>query len=149
MKAGDKSFKVWIDGYDQVPHLTGQTQTSARPEFVYFDDDGELVAFRDRRFKYTFAKQEATGMAIWRNPMTKLRAPILIDLNADPYEYAPDGSANYETWVMERAFLVLPASQKVAAYLASYKAFPPRQRPASFSIDQVVEKLESSLKPSR
>ena len=149
VKAGDKTFKVWIDGYNQVPYLTGQTRIGARPDFVYFDDDGELVAYRDRRFKFTFARQDATGMEVWRQPMTKLRAPIVIDLNADPYEYAPDGSANYERWMMERAFMVLPAVQKVSTYLASYKAFPPRQRPASFSVDQVVEKLQSSLKTSR
>ncbi len=75
-----------------------------------------------------------------------MRAPVMIDLKADPYEYSWDASAYWEKWMMDRAFLVLPAVAKVSAYLASYKEFPPRQRPASFSIDQVIEKLEAATK---
>jgi arylsulfatase len=64
----------------------------------------------------------------------------------DPFEYAWDASAYYEKWVMEHAFLALPAVAKVAAYMATYKDFPPRQRAASFSIDQVMEKVNASLR---
>jgi arylsulfatase len=145
--AGPKTFKVHLNGYNQVPVLKGEVKESPRREFVYFDDDGHLVAYRDTRFKYTFDVQFAKGMEIWRNPLTTLRAPILADLLADPFEYAVDGSpVFYEKWLMDRAFLILPAVQKVAQYLASYKEFPPRQRPASFSIDQVIEALEQSMK---
>ncbi len=143
---GAKTFKVHLDGYNQVPLLKGQVQESPRKEFVYFDDDGELVAYRDERFKYNFTVQYAKGMAIWRDPLVKLRAPLIIDLKADPFEYAVDGSAFYDKWEMDRAFLLLPAVEKVAQYLGTYREFPPRQRPASFSIDQVVEKLNASLK---
>ena len=146
VKTTTKTFRVWLDGYNQVPYLTGQTNKSARPEFIYFDDDGNLVAYRDERFKFVFAEQMATGMEIWRNPMTQLRGPLVIDLKSDPYEYAPGGSIAYEKWMIDRAFLILPAVTKVSKYLQSYKQFPPRQRPASFSIDQVVEKLESTTK---
>jgi arylsulfatase len=143
--AGSKTFKVHLDGYNQLPVLTGETTASPRKEFVYFDDDGHLVAYRDARFKYTFDVQFAKGMEIWRNPLTTLRAPFTIDLMTDPFEYAVDGApVFYEKWMVDRAFLILPAVQKVAQYLASYKEFPPRQRPASFSIDQVIEALEKS-----
>ena len=144
--AGSKKFRVWLDGYNQLPYLTGKSPTSARKEFVYFDDDGNLVAYRDERFKYIFAAQYAKGMEIWRNPMMQLRGPITIDLFADPYEYAVDGSIGYEQWLIDRAFVILPAVKKVGLYLQSYKEFPPRQRPASFSIDQVIEKLEAATK---
>ncbi len=127
----------------------GVATQSPRAEFVYFDDDGNLVAYRDERFKYSFAIQYAKGMNIWRDPMTTLRAPTLVDLKADPFEYAVDGSIQYEKWMIDRAFLILPAVAKVARYLASYKEFPPRQRPASFSIDQVVDKLNASIKSAR
>lgn len=140
-----KNFKVHLDGYNQVPYLKGETP-SVRHEFVYFDDDGHLVAYRDERFKYTFSIQMAKGMNIWRYPLTDLRAPLIIDLMTDPYEYSIDGSVGYEKWMMDRAFLALPAVEKVAVYLATYKQFPPRQRPASFSIDQVIDKLNTSLK---
>lgn len=146
VQANGKTFKVWIDGYNQLSYLTGESKKSARGEFIYFDDDGNLVAYRDDRFKYTFAIQYAKGMEIWRNPMMQLRGPITIDLKSDPYEYAVDGSIGYEKWLMDRAFVILPAVSKVGAYLQSYKDFPPRQRPASFSIDQVIDKLESSTK---
>mgnify|MGYP003574979559 FL=1 len=149
VQAGNKTFKVHLDGYNQLPVLKGETTESPRKEFVYFDDDGNLVAYRDERFKYSFAVQYAKGMEIWRNPMTTLRGPTIVDLKVDPFEYAVDGSTQYEKWMMDRAFLILPAVQKVGRYLASYKEFPPRQRPASFSIDQVVEKLNASIKSSR
>ncbi|RFM27317.1 arylsulfatase [Deminuibacter soli] len=140
---GGKSFKVHLDGYNQVPYLKGET-TTKRHEFVYFDDDGNLVAYRDDRFKYTFNRQDAKGMEVWRVPMVKLRAPIMVDLLADPYENAPDGSVGWEMWAMQHAFMILPAVEKVARYLGTYKQFPPRQAPASFSIDQVIEKLPKS-----
>lgn len=143
---GDKKFKVHIDGYNQVPYLTGKTNKSARSEYVYFSDDGELLAYRDERFKVHFTIQQATGMDVWRMPLTPLRAPIMIDLKSDPYEYSWDASANWEAWVMKRTYLILPTVAKVGAYLQTYKEFPPRQHPASFSIDQVIEKLESSTK---
>jgi arylsulfatase A-like enzyme len=137
---GSKSFKVHLDGYNQVPYLSGKSGT-ARHEFVYFDDDGELVAYRDERFKYIFDRQDAHGMEIWRYPMTKLRAPMFIDLMSDPYEYAPQNAAAWEDWAVKHAFLILPAVEKVAAYLHTYQAFPPRQSPASFNIDEVMKTL--------
>jgi arylsulfatase len=140
VKEGSKSFKVHLDGYNQIPYLSGKSGT-ARHEFVYFDDDGNLVAYRDDRFKYVFSRQDAHGMEIWRYPMTKLRAPMLIDLLSDPYEYAPANAAVWEDWFAKHAFLILPAVEKVAKYLATYKDFPPRQAPATFSIDQVIKSL--------
>ena len=85
-------------------------------------------------------------MEVWRQPLTSLRAPIMIDLLADPFENAFDNAPGWEKWVIDRAFLMLPAVEKVAIYMSSYKDFPPRQRPASFSIDQVMEKVNASLK---
>ena len=145
-QAGNKTFKVHLDGYNQLPVLKGETTKSPRKEFVYFSDDGDLMAYRDERFKYNFNVQFAKGMDVWRMPTTAVRAPIMTDLMTDPFENAFDGSAYYERWLMEHAFLVLPAVSKVAAYLATYKDFPPRQRPASFSIDQVMEKVNAAIK---
>jgi arylsulfatase len=145
-QAGPRRFKVHLDGYDQLPVLKGETTESPRKEYFYFSDDGELMAFRDERFKYTFLAQFATGMNVWKMPATPLRVPIITDMMTDPFEYAWDASAYYEKWVMEHAFLALPAVAKVAAYMATYKDFPPRQRAASFSIDQVMEKVNASLR---
>lgn len=146
VSADGKTFKVHIDGYNQLPYLTGQSSKSARNEYFYFSDDGDLLAYRDERFKYHFTVQLTTGMQVWRMPLTTLRAPIIIDLKSDPYEYSWDASAYWEKWIMERSYLALPAVEKVGAYLQTYRDFPPRQRPASFSVDQIIEKLEAGNK---
>jgi arylsulfatase A-like enzyme len=143
---GTKQFKVHIDGYNQLDYLTGKSATGARKEYAYFSDDGDLLAYRDERYKFHFAVQLSTGMNVWRMPLTPMRAPLIIDLKADPYENAWDASVGWEDWMMKRAYLALPAVAKVSAYLSTYKEFPPRQRPASFSIDQVIEKLEAGTK---
>jgi len=143
---GDKQFKVHIDGYNQLDYLTGKTTKSARPEYVYFSDDGDLLAYRDERFKYHFTVQLEIGMKVWRMPLTPLRAPVMIDLQSDPYENSWDGSAYWERWAMEHTFLILPGVAKVGQYLATYREFPPRQHPASFSVDQLIEQLEAGTK---
>ncbi|MGC3944991.1 MAG: arylsulfatase [Chryseolinea sp.] len=122
--AGNKTFKVHLDGYNQLDYLTGKTNKSARPEYFYFSDDGDLLAYRDDRFKYHFEVQLSTGMKVWRYPLTPLRAPVMIDLKSDPYEYSWDNSAYWEKWAMERAYLILPAVAKVSVYLQSYTGFP-------------------------
>lgn len=144
--AGNKTFKVHLDGYNQLDYLTGKTTKGARSEYFYFSDDGDLLAYRDDRYKFHFSIQQATGMDVWRMPMTTLRTPLIIDLKSDPFEYSWDGSAYWEEWVMKHAYLLLPAVAKVGAYLGTYREFPPRQKPASFSIDQVINKLESTTK---
>jgi arylsulfatase len=146
VKAGDKTFKVHLDGYNQLDYLTGKSEKGARHEFFYFSDDGDLMAFRDDRFKFTYARQDSIGVTVWMNPLTKLRVPLICDLKSDPYEYSVDASAYYHGWLMNHAFLVVPSVQVVAAYLKTYKDFPPRQRPATFSIDQVIEQLEAGMK---
>jgi len=146
VKLGDKTFKVHLDGYNQLDYLTGKTDKGARHEFFYFSDDGDLMAMRDDRFKYVFMEQRAIGVDVWIEPMTVLRTLQFIDLKSDPYEYSIDASAYYKGWMMDHAYMILPAVAKVSAYLSTYKDFPPRQKPASFSIDQVVEKLEATTK---
>ncbi|VTR91249.1 arylsulfatase : Arylsulfatase OS=Flavobacterium hydatis GN=IW20_13330 PE=4 SV=1: Sulfatase [Gemmata massiliana] len=146
VQAGDKKFKVHLDGYNQLDYLTGKTDKGARHEFFYFSDDGALVAYRDDRFKYTYQTQNAKGVEVWVQPFTVLRTPQVIDLKSDPYEYSIDASAYYHGWLIDHAYLLLPSVEKVSTYLKTYKDFPPRQRPASFSIDQVIEKLEAGTK---
>ena len=119
VQAGEKHFKVHLDGYNHLPYLTGQSPTSARHEYVYFSDDGDLLAYRDDRYKYHYEVQLATGMAVWRMPLTSVRAPIMIDLKSDPYEYSWDASAYWEKFAIEHAFLLLPAVEKVANYLST------------------------------
>ncbi|BDL37516.1 arylsulfatase [Methylorubrum sp. GM97] len=146
-QAGTKTFKVHLDGYNQLPHLTGQQPGSARNEFIYFDDDGDLVAMRYGNWKIVFEEQRAPGtMRIWAEPFTKLRVPKVFNMRSDPYERADITSNTYYDWFMsDAAGVFLSAPQAAAKFLATFKEYPPSQRPASFSIDQIVEKMERSF----
>jgi arylsulfatase A-like enzyme len=146
-QAGGKTFKVHLDGYNQLPYLTGQQERGARKEFIYFNDDGDLVAVRYENWKIVFEEQRAPGtMRIWAEPFTKLRVPKLFDLRSDPYERADVTSNTYYDWFMSDGaapFLAAPAV--VGPFLATFKEYPPSQRPSSFSIDQLVEKMQKNL----
>ena len=144
--AGDKNFKVHLDGYNQLDYLSGKSPKGFRDEFFYFSDDGDLLAVRYQRVKADFMIQEATGIDVWRHPFTTLRAPIFFDLEIDPFERGQEGM-NYNDWWYRRAFLAIPLQLIVGKTLMTFKEFPPRQRPASFTIDQAVEALKKSSAP--
>ncbi|WP_404369827.1 arylsulfatase [Corallococcus coralloides] len=144
--AGDKHFKVHLDGYDQTALLSGQSPESRREEFFYFGDDGELVAMRYRRFKLVFEEQTARGIEVWAHPFSSRRVPLIVDLRADPLERSMD-SVGYSAWMLDRAFVLVPAQALVGRFLATFQEFPSRQHPASFSIDQVMAKMENGAAP--
>jgi len=139
--AGSKSFKVHLDGYDIAPYFRGEAKEDPRKEFLYWNDDGKLVALRYARWKLVFSEQRGHGFDVWQEPFVDLRLPALYDLRSDPFERASHESIGYPMWRVERAYLLVPAQAFVANWLASFKAFPPRQKPASFSLDQVMQKL--------
>jgi arylsulfatase A-like enzyme len=146
-QAGDKTFKVHLDGYNLLPALKGDTQDWPRKEMLYWSDDGDLMALRYTRWKVIFQEQRAEGFKVWSDPFVKLRFPMLVDLRSDPFEKAPQGAINYNDWAAHRMFVLVPAQAYVAKWLSSFQEFPPRQKPASFSIDEVMKKLEAG--PSR
>jgi arylsulfatase len=145
--AGGKTFRVHLDGYNQLPYLTGQQPNSARKEFIYFNDDGDLVALRYGNWKVVFEEQRATGtLRVWAEPFTKLRMPKLFNLRSDPYERADITSNTYYDWLIsDGAGVFIAAPPVVGAFLATFKEYPPSQRPSSFSIDQLVEKMQRSF----
>jgi arylsulfatase A-like enzyme len=144
--AGAKTFKNHLDGYNILPYLTGQLDKSPRREFFYFNDDGDLVGMRYENWKIVFEEQRVPGtMQIWAEPFTKLRTPKLFDLHADPYERADITSNTYWDWFVSQAYVVLIAQTEVAKFLATFKDYPPAQRPASFTIDQIMESFEKSI----
>jgi arylsulfatase A-like enzyme len=146
-QAGGKTFKVHLDGYNQLPYLTGQQDKGARKEFIYFNDDGDLVAMRYENWKVVFEEQRATGtLRIWAEPFTPLRVPKLFNLRSDPYERADITSNTYYDWLMsDGAGVFIAAPAVVGQFLDSFKDFPPSQRPSSFSIDQIVDKMRRSF----
>ena len=137
-----RDYKVHLDGYNFLPYLTGKDEHGPRREIFYFSDDGDLTALRYNDWKAIFMEQraEATFQA-WREPFIPLRAPLIINLRRDPYERGMVTSNTYDDWWLDRPFLLLPAQDYVAEFLMTFKEFPPRQKAASFSLDQVMEKL--------
>lgn len=131
-KANGKSYKVHLDGYNQLPYFTGQTQESARKEFVYWSDDGDLLAVRYNQFKMHFAIQEhESGLDVWKYPFTKLRVPLIFDLSIDPFERGDTGMG-YDRWMYERSYLLGPAIEKVNQIMSTFDDFPPRMEAGSF-----------------
>ena len=145
-KAVGKTFKVHLDGYNQLAYLTGKDANGARKDFIYFNDDGDLVALRYENWKIVFLEQRAPGtLRVWAEPFTPLRVPKFFDLRADPYERADVTSNTYYDWCFSHAYVLYGAQAYVARYLDSFKQFPPSQRAASFTIDQAMEKLKQGF----
>jgi arylsulfatase len=141
MKNGHGTFKVHADGYDMLPYLAGEVAESPREEFYYVNDDGELVALRYRDWKIVFMEQRAKTMACWAEPFVLLRVPKIFNLRRDPFERADESSNTYWDWVLDHAFILIPAQALVARQLESFETFPPRQKPASFNLSSVLAKM--------
>jgi len=140
-----REYRVHLDGYNILPHLTGESAESPRKEIFYFTDDGDLAALRYNDWKILFLEQKEWGtLRAWIEPFTPLRAPLLFNLRRDPYERAYRTSNTYYDWYLDRAFLMVPAQTYVAQFLATFEDYPPRQEAASFSLDKVMETLTST-----
>jgi arylsulfatase A-like enzyme len=143
---GDTTYKVHIDGYDLLPYLTGDVEKSPRQGMVYFSDDGDVLALRFDNWKVVFMEQRAVGtLQIWAEPFVQLRVPKLFNLRTDPFERADVTSNTYYDWFVDNDYIALAATAVVTQFLETFREFPPRQKAASFTIDQVVEKLETAL----
>jgi arylsulfatase A-like enzyme len=140
-KAGTMTYKVHLDGYNWLPYLKGDAKQAPREEFLYWTDAGDLAALRYNQWKLVFLELRAHGFDVVQEPFVPLRWPKLFNLRADPFERAYDEGIDYARWRFERTYLLVPAQAFVVNWLQSFKEFLPRQRPASFGIDQVMEKL--------
>jgi hypothetical protein len=97
-----------------------------------------------------FEEQRAEGtLKVWSEPFTKLRLPKLFDLRADPYERADITSNTYYDWVLSQGYVLISAQSVVGNFLATFKEYPPSQRPSSFSIDQIVEKMQKMFEAAQ
>jgi arylsulfatase len=139
-KMGDRTFTVHLDGYNLIPFFKGEVKESPRQEFLYWSDDGDLLAIRVKNWKAAFKEQEHIGIGVWQKGFTTLRLPMVYNLRADPFERGPE-SILYEKWHADRMFVFVPAQAIVGKWLSSFKDFPPRQKPASFSLDDVMAKI--------
>jgi arylsulfatase A-like enzyme len=139
--AGDKHFRVHIDGYNMLPYLSGQASESPRKEIFYVDDDAQLVAVRYQDWKVVFMEQRAKTMALWAEPFVPLRVPKIFNLRRDPFERADENSNTYWDWLLDHAFILVPVQAYVKELMETLRDFPPRQKPAAFNLDRVMEEL--------
>jgi arylsulfatase A-like enzyme len=143
---GAKTFRVHIDGYNLLPYLTGEVEEGPRKGMVYFSDDGDVLALRFDNWKVVFMEQRTQGtLQIWAEPFVALRVPKLFNLRTDPFERADITSNTYYDWFIDNDYIALAATAVISEFLQTFVEFPPRQRAASFTIDQAVEKLEAAL----
>jgi arylsulfatase A-like enzyme len=143
------TYKVHLDGHDQLPYLTGEVDESPRQHFFYVSDDGDLTALRYDNWKIVFMEQRAEGtLQIWAEPFTELRVPKIFNLRTDPFERADVTSNTYYDWLLRRAWILIPAQAYVAEMLQTLAEFPPRQEPAAFNVSQVMEKLQAGISSS-
>jgi arylsulfatase len=141
-KAGDRTFKVHLDGFNLMPHLKGEVKENPRPAFIYWSDEGDLMALRYGNWKVHFAEQRSEGADAWQDPFVQLRFPKLMNLRTDPFEQADvSGSIYYWKWRVDHTFMLAPAGAIVGMFMKSLMEFPPRQSPESWSPGAVMEKL--------
>jgi arylsulfatase len=143
-----KTFKVHLDGNNLMPFFKGEAEKSPREEFLYWSDDGDLMALRARNWKISFIEQNTeigpeTPIGVWQGQFTRLRLPNLYNLRADPFEKGTE-SIYYGEWQVRRGFVLVPAQAIVAKYIESFKEFPPRAKAASFTISDVMEKITTA-----
>jgi arylsulfatase len=142
-KAGNKTFRVCVDGYNQLPYITGEAKESPRKEFYYVSDDGDLIALRYTDWKVVFMEQRAKTLQLWSEPFIPLRVPKIFNLRRDPFERADENSNTYWDWVLDHAFILVPVQALVGKQIQTLKEYPPRQKPASFNLDRVLEQLQN------
>ncbi|HSD69212.1 MAG TPA: arylsulfatase [Woeseiaceae bacterium] len=142
MRVDKTRYKVHLDGYNLLPALKGEAEWP-RKEFIYWTDDGSVAALRYNQWKMVFMEQRGHGLDVWQEPFVTLRLPKLFNLRSDPFERADHEGMGYEQWRVERVFLLAPAGAYVGQWLQSFKDFPPRQKPGSFNLENVMEAVTS------
>jgi len=148
-KIGDKTFKVHIDGFNQLPYLTGQVKESPRNFFFYVSDDGDVMALRIGDYKLVFQRQESVSTNVWADPFVKLRLPHIFHLRRDPFERADFNSNVYWDWVIDHAPYLYAAQAVVQAQLNDFVKYPPRQEAASFNLDSVMAQLRPAMQAEK
>jgi arylsulfatase len=141
-KVGDMTYKVYLDGDNLVPYLTGKAEKSPRDSFMYINDDQQLTGLRYDNWKLVFMEQRVQGtLRIWAEPFVTLRVPKIFNLRTDPYERADITSNTYYDWLLDHAFQLVPAQAFVGQFLMTFKDYPQRQKADSFNLDAVLRKM--------
>jgi arylsulfatase len=148
-KIGDQTYKVHLDGYNQLNCITGKAP-SARNEIFYFTE-GTLSAVRIKDYKYRFTDQPGG----WLGPTVKVDWPILVNLRLDPFERLgmyngkDNGSLGYYNWFLYEFWRFVFAQQEIGKYAQSFIEYPPMQEGASFNMSALKAELEKKMEAAK
>jgi arylsulfatase A-like enzyme len=146
MELNGRMYCNYIDGHSQLEYLSGHVPESPRKEFMYVNDDGQVVALRLGQWKGVFLENRGQGFGVWREPFTELRVPLLFNLRRDPFEKAQHSSNTYDDWFIDRVFVLVPMQQYVAQFLQTLVEYPPSQTPGSFNLKKVMKQIQAANK---
>src|SRR5206468_11139619 len=121
---------------------------SPRKALVYFSDDGEVIAVRVGDYKFNLSLQRANTMEQWAEPFVKLRLPHIVNLRRDPFERADFNSNTYFDWMVDHVPQLYLMQKVVADQIKAFEEYPPRQKPASFNLDEVLAQVSSVPRPT-
>jgi len=139
-----RRYRNYIDGYNLLGYLRGAEPASPRHDFVYVNDDGQIVAMRYDDWKVVFLENRGQAFEVWREPFVELRVPLIFNLRRDPFERAQHNANVYNDWFLDRAFVVVPIQGLAAKFLQSMKDYPPSQSPGSFNLEKIQKQIESA-----
>ncbi|WP_346836571.1 arylsulfatase [Microbulbifer sp. SAOS-129_SWC] len=140
-----RKYRNYIDGYNMLDYFTGKTDKSPRHEFIYVNDDGQIVAMRYDAWKAVFLENRGKAFGVWMEPFTQLRVPLIFNLRRDPFERAQHNANTYYDWLLDHAFVLVPMQQYAAKFLKTMKEYPPSQTPGSFNLEKIQKQLESGI----
>jgi arylsulfatase len=146
MKAGDKTFKTHLDGYNFVPFFKGEQPKGPRREIFYFDDNASLNALRVDDWKMHFKVMEGN---IASAQLKTMNVPALVNLRQDPFERYYSESMMYYRWAADKFWFMVPAQTAIGQFISSFKEFPPSQRSGTFGADQVLQQLQAPAAGSK
>ncbi|MDX1390026.1 MAG: sulfatase-like hydrolase/transferase, partial [Acidobacteriota bacterium] len=140
-----RQYRNYIDGYNQLAYLRGQTEESPRHEFMYVNDDGQIVAIRYDDWKAVFLENRGVAFEVWREPFVELRVPLLFNLRRDPFEKAQHNANTYNDWFLDRVYVLAPMQIFASRFLQTMVDYPPSQTPGSFNLSKVEETIKASM----
>jgi arylsulfatase A-like enzyme len=140
-----RTYRNYIDGKNMLPYFSGDVDESPRDEFIYVNDDGQIVAMRYQPWKVVFLENRGKAFEVWREPFVELRLPLIFNLRRDPFERAQHNSNTYNDWVLDRAFAIVPLQGMAADFLKTMQEYPPSQEPGSFNLSKIEEMLKSNM----
>jgi arylsulfatase len=137
-----RKYRNYIDGHNQLDYLSGNAKESPRKEFIYVNDDGQIVAMRYDQWKAVFLENRGQAFEVWREPFVELRVPLLFNLRRDPFEKAQHNSNTYNDWFMDRVYVLVPMQAMAGKFLQTMVDYPPSQTPGAFNLKKVEEQLK-------